>query len=74
MDTSINCNIMFFINTSWKKYLHVCNQENFLCILNGIEYAIECILMILQTSILLLIKSILKFYKYIKNKKKNTNK
>lgn len=52
-----------------KGYLHVCRSSGWGCFLNGIEYAIECFFMILQASIFLLIKSIIRFYKYIKNKK-----
>ena len=50
-------------------HLHVCKTSGWDCFLNGIEYALECFLMILQAFIVLLIKSIIRFYKYIKNKK-----
>ena len=61
-----------FLTFIEKGYLHVCKQSGWECFLNGIEYALECILMILQASILVLIKSIIRLYKYIKSKK-NTN-
>lgn len=58
--------LLYLVNNG---YLHECRSSGWGCFLNGIEYAIECFLMILQAAIFLLIKSILRFYKYIKNKK-----
>ena len=52
--------------------LHVCSG-GFGCLLNGIEYAMEAIVMILQVLVTIIVKLIIKFYKSTKSNKSTNN-
>ena len=64
--------IMFVLfNLVENEYLHVCDGSGWDCFLNGIEYGIEGILMIFLAILILIIRIIIMFYKYIVKSKNN---
>lgn len=52
------------------EHLHICRGEGWDCFLNGIEYGLQGIFMVLLAILILIIKIIIKFYKKITKSKK----
>ena len=48
------------------KHLHVCKHEGWSCLLNGVEYGIQGILMLITAAIIILIQLIIILIKHIK--------
>ena len=46
------------------EYLHICRGEGWDCFLNGIEYGLQGIFMVFLAILILIIKLIIKIYKY----------
>lgn len=47
------------------KYLHVCQGSGWDCFLNGIEYGLQGIFMVILAILILIINLIIKFYRFI---------
>ena len=52
------------------EHLHICHGEGWDCFLNGIEYGLQGIFLVLLATLILIIKIIIKFYKKITKSKK----